>query len=50
MGTAVVGGMIVATVMGIYLIPVMFVVVEKISEKFGTRKIKKHSKNVNELM
>ncbi|MDF2565175.1 MAG: transporter, hydrophobe/amphiphile efflux family [Massilibacillus sp.] len=50
MGTAVVGGMIVATVMGIYLIPVMFVVVEKISAKFGTRKIKKHSKNVNELM
>ncbi len=50
MGTAVVGGMIVATVMGIYLIPVMFVVVEKISDKFGTRKIKKQPKNVNELM
>lgn len=50
MGTAVVGGMIVATVMGIYLIPVMFVVVERISEKLGTRKVKKHSKNVNELM
>lgn len=40
MGTAVVGGMLVATVMGIYLIPVMFVVVEKIAAKFGTRKKK----------
>ncbi|BBB92212.1 MAG TPA: multidrug efflux RND transporter permease subunit [Methylomusa anaerophila] len=33
MGTAVVGGMLVATVLGIFLIPVFFVVVEKVTEK-----------------
>ncbi|WP_371378318.1 efflux RND transporter permease subunit [Sporomusa aerivorans] len=33
MGTAVVGGMLAATAMGIFLIPVLFVVVEKITEK-----------------
>ncbi|CQR74764.1 Efflux pump membrane transporter BepE [Sporomusa ovata DSM 2662] len=33
MGTAVVGGMLAATVMGIFLIPVFFVVVEKVTEK-----------------
>ncbi|CUH94889.1 putative membrane protein [Propionispora sp. 2/2-37] len=34
MGTAVVGGMFTATTLGIFLIPVFFVVVEKITEKF----------------
>lgn len=38
MGTAVVGGMLTATIIGIYLIPVMFVVIEKLADKFGTRK------------
>jgi len=33
MGTAVVGGMLTATVIGIFLIPVLFVVVEKITKK-----------------
>lgn len=43
MGTAVVGGMIVATALGIFLIPVLFVVVEKITEKFGAKKKKKQT-------
>ena len=46
MGTAVVGGMLVATIMGIYLIPVMFVVVEKLAAKFNTRKKKNVQKDV----
>jgi len=33
MGTAVVGGMFMATALGIFIIPVLFVVVEKITEK-----------------
>lgn len=36
MGTAVVGGMLTATSLGIFLIPVFFVVVEKITEKMYT--------------
>jgi HAE1 family hydrophobic/amphiphilic exporter-1 len=43
MGTAVVGGMTVATAMGIFLIPVLFVVVEWIVAKL---KWKKKSKEV----
>lgn len=35
MGTAVVGGMFTATTLGIFLIPVLFVVVEKITEKIN---------------
>lgn len=35
MGTAVVGGMLTATALGIFLIPVFFVVVEKITEKLN---------------
>jgi HAE1 family hydrophobic/amphiphilic exporter-1 len=38
MGTAVVGGMTVATAMGIFLIPVLFVVVEWIVAKLGWKK------------
>ncbi len=34
MGTAVVGGMLAATTLGIFLIPVLFVVVERVTEKF----------------
>jgi HAE1 family hydrophobic/amphiphilic exporter-1 len=41
MGTAVVGGMTMATVFGVFLIPVMFVVVEKIAAKLGTRRKRK---------
>jgi HAE1 family hydrophobic/amphiphilic exporter-1 len=38
MGTAVVGGMTIATAVGIFIIPVLFVVVEQITEKLGLRK------------
>ncbi|SDF25816.1 efflux RND transporter permease subunit [Sporomusa acidovorans] len=37
MGTAVVGGMLVGTVLGIFLIPVLFVVIEKVSGKVMIR-------------
>lgn len=43
MGTAVVGGMFAATTIGIFLIPVLFVVVEKLSNKIN-RSHKKGSK------
>jgi len=33
MGTSVVGGMLVATALGIFLIPVLFVVIEKLTKK-----------------
>lgn len=35
MGTAVVGGMLVATTIGIFLIPVLFVVIQNVTEKFN---------------
>lgn len=35
MGTAVVGGMAIATLLGIFMIPVFFVVVEKVTERFN---------------
>lgn len=38
MGTAVVGGMIMATMLGIFIIPVLFVVVEKLVAKFSKKK------------
>lgn len=41
MGVAVVGGMIFATALGIFLIPVLFVVVEFITAKFGSVKRRK---------
>ena len=42
MGTAVVGGMLFATALGIFLIPVFFVLVEKLSAKLGiTSKFRK---------
>lgn len=37
MGTAVVGGMLIGTVLGVFLIPVLFVVIEKISGKVMIR-------------
>lgn len=40
MGTAVVGGMTIATALGIFLIPVLFVVVEVIADKFNKKKKK----------
>lgn len=49
MGTAVVGGMTMATIFGIFLIPVMFVVVEKIAAKFGTRR-KHKAKTADKFM
>lgn len=41
MGVAVVGGMIFATALGVFLIPVFFVIVEKLAAKFGFIKKKK---------
>jgi len=38
MGVAVVGGMLFATSLGIFLIPVFFVIVEYVAEKFGFMK------------
>lgn len=38
MGTAVVGGMLTATVFGVFLIPVLFVIVERFAAKFGGKK------------
>ncbi len=38
MGIAVVGGMTIATIFGIFLIPVMFVIVEKLAARFSSRK------------
>ncbi|MBB5336756.1 efflux RND transporter permease subunit [Pectinatus brassicae] len=50
MGIAVVGGMFVATLVGVFLIPVMFVVVEKVASLFA-RKHKVHKKqNPDEYM
>jgi len=43
MGTAVVGGMFMATSLGIFIIPVLFVVVEKITEKM--QKLRKKGKD-----
>ncbi|MBP2654120.1 MAG: transporter, hydrophobe/amphiphile efflux family [Firmicutes bacterium] len=49
MGTAVVGGMFMATVLGIFLIPVLFVVVEKLTVKLDERrKIKSRMQKVSE--
>ena len=44
MGVAVVGGMTVATFLGIFLIPVFFVIVQKIVEKLFGKKITNQSK------
>ncbi len=44
MGTTVVGGMTIATGLGIFLIPVLFVIVEWTLEKFGFRKHEDDSK------
>ncbi|WP_196592467.1 efflux RND transporter permease subunit [Pectinatus frisingensis] len=50
MGIAVVGGMFIATTFGIFLIPVMFVVVEKVAA-FFTKKHESHKKkNPDEYM
>ena len=38
MGTAVVGGMTIATALGIFIIPVLFVIVEWLTERIGLRK------------
>jgi len=48
MGTAVVGGMLAATTLGIFLIPVLFVVVEQVTEKITNwRKARKKSVTTN---
>ena len=47
MGVAVVGGMIFATAMGIFLIPVFFVIVEMVAEKFGFMKQEKRKSSVD---
>lgn len=48
MGTAVVGGMFTATTLGIFLIPVFFVVVEKITEKINRLRNRKNAGLVSE--
>ncbi|WP_196604230.1 efflux RND transporter permease subunit [Pectinatus haikarae] len=50
MGIAVVGGMFIATLFGIFLIPVMFVIVEKIAAFFGSKKQEHKKKNPDEYM
>ena len=47
MGVAVVGGMLFATSLGIFLIPVFFVIVEYISEKFGFMKQDKRKSSID---
>ena len=47
MGVAVVGGMIFATSLGIFLIPVFFVIVESVAEKFGFMKQEKRKSSVD---
>lgn len=44
MGTAVVGGMFVATALGIFIIPVLFVIVEKITHKINRMRGKEAAK------
>jgi multidrug efflux pump subunit AcrB len=41
MGTAVVGGMLMATTLGIFMIPVLFVIVEKVTAKFRRTPVNK---------
>jgi HAE1 family hydrophobic/amphiphilic exporter-1 len=38
LGTAVFGGMLFATVIGVFLIPVFYVVIQRISERIGAKK------------
>ncbi|MBQ9486229.1 MAG: multidrug efflux RND transporter permease subunit [Selenomonadaceae bacterium] len=47
MGVAVVGGMFFATTMGIFLIPVFFVIVESVAEKFGFMKQEKRQSSID---
>lgn len=47
MGVAVVGGMLFATSMGIFLIPVFFVIVEWVAEKFGFMKQEKRKSSID---
>lgn len=49
MGVAVVGGMLVATVLGIFLIPVFFVIVEKAAAHFNPRR-KMKKKTADDLL
>ena len=47
MGVAVVGGMLFATSMGIFLIPVFFVIVEWVAEKLGIMKQDRRKSSVD---
>lgn len=47
MGVAVVGGMLFATSLGIFLIPVFFVIVESVAEKFGFMKQEKRKSSID---
>lgn len=47
MGVAVVGGMLFATSLGIFLIPVFFVIVEYVAEKFGFMKQDKRKSSID---
>jgi HAE1 family hydrophobic/amphiphilic exporter-1 len=39
LGTVVIGGMLAATLIAIFLIPVMFVIVERLTARFAPKKI-----------
>ena len=47
MGVAVVGGMLFATSLGIFLIPVFFVIVEYVAEKFGFMKQERRKSSID---
>ena len=47
MGVAVVGGMLFATIMGIFLIPVFFVIVEWVAEKLGFMKQERRKSSID---
>jgi HAE1 family hydrophobic/amphiphilic exporter-1 len=50
LGTTVIGGMLAATIIAIFLIPVTFDVVETLSAKFGGQKIERREKEELELV
>ena len=47
MGTAVVGGMLFATALGIFVIPVLFVITEYVAKKLGFMKQERHKSSVD---
>ena len=47
MGVAVVGGMLFATTLGIFVIPVLFVITEWVAKKFGFMKQERHKSSID---